>query len=101
MLVVAVSLKKKMDKQLCEYIAQQYKPCFFVVNKWDQLVRTMPTEKWVRYLHDSFPTMRYAPIAFITGQTGKNVKALLNHAQMLFKQSRGRAPPREPHPRLP
>jgi GTP-binding protein len=50
----------------------------------------MPTEKWVRYLHDNFPTMRYAPIAFITGQTGKNVKALLNHAQMLFKQSRAR-----------
>ena len=34
--------------------------------------------------------MRYAPIAFITGQTGKNVKALINHGQMLFKQSRAR-----------
>jgi GTP-binding protein len=80
----------KVDKQLCDYIAQQYKPCIFVVNKWDQLVHTMPTDRWVRYLHDAFPTMRYAPIAFITGQTGKNVKALLNHGQMLFKQSRAR-----------
>jgi GTP-binding protein len=34
--------------------------------------------------------LRYAPIAFITGQTGKNVKALLNHGQQLFKQSRAR-----------
>jgi GTP-binding protein len=81
----------KVDKQLCDYIAEQYRPCIFVVNKWDQLAKSMPTEKWVRYLHDNFPTMRYAPIAFITGQTGKNVKALLNHAQMLFKQSRARA----------
>ena len=80
----------KVDKQLCDYIAQQYKPCVFVVNKWDQLVDTMPTGKWVRYLHDTFGTMRYVPIAFITGQTGKNVKALINHAQMLFKQSRAR-----------
>jgi GTP-binding protein len=80
----------KVDKQLCEYIAEQYKPVTFVVNKWDQLVASMPTEKWVRYLNDNFPTMRYAPIAFITGQTGKNVKALLNHGQMLFKQSRER-----------
>ena len=80
----------KVDKQLCDYIAQQYKPCVFVVNKWDQLVNTMPTGKWVRYLHDAFGTMRYAPIAFITGQTGKNVKALINHGQMLFKQSRAR-----------
>jgi GTP-binding protein len=34
--------------------------------------------------------MWHVPIVFITGQTGKNVKALLNHAQMLFKQSRCR-----------
>ncbi len=80
----------KVDKQLCDYIAEQYKPVFFVVNKWDELAGTMPTEKWVNYLHDTYRTMRYAPIAFITGKTGKNVKALLNHSQMLFKQARMR-----------
>src|SRR5437773_7846345 len=25
----------KVDKQLCEYIAANYRPCVFVVNKWD------------------------------------------------------------------
>jgi GTPase len=80
----------KVDKQLCDYIAQQYKPCIFVVNKWDLMADTMPTEKWVTYLRDTFRSMWYVPIAFITGQSGKNVKALLNHAQMLFKQCRGR-----------
>jgi GTPase len=80
----------KVDKQLAEYIAEQYKPCIFVVNKWDLVANSMPTDKWVRYLNDAFGTMRYAPIAFITGQTGKNVKALLNHGQQLFKQSRAR-----------
>ncbi len=77
----------KVDKQLCDYIAQQYKPCIFVINKWDLQHRSMPTEKWVNYLHDTFRGMWHVPIAFITGQTGKNVKALLNHAQMLYKQS--------------
>lgn len=80
----------KVDKQLCKYIADEYKPCIFVVNKWDLLVGQLPTEKWVDYLRDNFPTMWHVPIAFITGETGKNVKALLNHAQMLFKQSRDR-----------
>jgi GTP-binding protein len=80
----------KVDKQLCDYIANQYKPCIFVVNKWDLLVDTMRTERWVGYLRDTFRTMHQVPIAFITGQTGKNVKALLNHAQMLFKQARHR-----------
>ena len=77
----------KVDKQLSEYIAQQYKPCLFVVNKWDLIAGSMPTEKWVRYFRDNFRAMLYVPIAFITGKTGKNVKAMLNHAQMLFRQS--------------
>lgn len=77
----------KVDKQLAAYIEQQYKPCVFVVNKWDLYAGTMPTEKWANYLRETFRSMWHVPIAFVTGQTGKNMKALLNHAQMLFKQS--------------
>jgi len=80
----------KVDKQLCDYIAEQYKPCIFVVNKWDMLAGSMSTDRWVAYLRDTFRSMLYVPIAFVTGQTGKNVKALLNHSQMLFRQSRER-----------
>src|SRR6476469_1187610 len=83
----------KVDKQLSKYIADQYKPCIFVVNKWDLLYGQMPTERWVDYLRDSFSTMWHVPVAFITGQTGKNVKGLVNHAQMLFKQSLERVTP--------
>ncbi|MDP6442726.1 MAG: ribosome biogenesis GTPase Der [Pirellulaceae bacterium] len=80
----------KVDKQLCKYITDQFQPCIFVVNKWDLMAGQMPTERWVRYLRDTFQTMWHTPIAFVTGQSGKNVKALLNHSQMLFKQSRDR-----------
>ena len=83
----------KVDKQLAHYIEQQFKPCIFVVNKWDKVAgKNVPTERWVRYLREHFPTMSYCPIAFITGESGKNVKTLLNHAQMLFKQSQTRVP---------
>ncbi len=80
----------KVDKQLIQHITDNFKPVIFVVNKWDKMQGQIPTERWVHYLHAQFPTLVYAPIAFITGQTGKNCKALLNHAQMLFKQSRER-----------
>ena len=80
----------KVDKQLCGYVAEQYKPSIFVVNKWDLCRNQMPTERWVSYLKDTFQTMWHVPIAFITAAKGKNVKALLNHAQMLFKQSLSR-----------
>lgn len=82
----------KVDKQLVNYIESEYKPCLFVVNKWDLMAPHMPTERWADYLRDQFSSMAYVPIAFITGQEGKNVKKLLNHAQMLFKQSRARVP---------
>jgi GTP-binding protein len=80
----------KVDKQLIGYVIENYKPCVFVINKWDQLHGSVTTERWVRYIRELFPTLAYAPIAFITGQTGKNVKALLNHSTMLFKQARER-----------
>lgn len=82
----------KVDKQLVKYIADNYKPCIFVVNKWDKMEGKMPTEKWVNYLRDTFKTMWHVPIAFVTGERGKNVKALVNHTQMLFKQARQRVP---------
>ncbi len=80
----------QVDKQLCKYIEDNLKPCVFVVNKWDLMAGELPTERWADYLRDTFPTMWHVPIAFITGESGKNVKKLLNHAQMLFKQSRER-----------
>jgi GTP-binding protein len=80
----------KVDKQLADYITEQHKPCIFVVNKWDLVVGEVPTGDWADYLRETFRTMQYMPIAFITALTGKNVKALCNHAQMLFKQARER-----------
>ena len=38
----------------------------------------------------AFRTMTYMPLAFITAQTGKNVKALLNMSQSMFKQAQKR-----------
>jgi GTP-binding protein len=82
----------RVDKQLCDYVHEQFKPCIFVVNKWDLYAGQVSTDDWVKYLHDTFRTMHHVPIAFVTGKTGKNMKALLNHAQMLFKQAGSRVP---------
>jgi GTPase len=77
----------KVDKQLVEEIAANYKPCIFVVNKWDQ-AGDMTTEAWSNYLIKAFSSMRHVPIAFITAQSGRNVKKLINLAQTIFKQGR-------------
>ncbi|MEX0701411.1 MAG: ribosome biogenesis GTPase Der [Planctomycetales bacterium] len=77
----------RVDKQLVDEIHDQGKPCVFVVNKWDEAA-DMTTEAWAEYLFESFPTMRHVPVAFITARAGKNVKAAVNLAQAIHKQSR-------------
>jgi GTP-binding protein len=86
----------RLDKQLADYIASQSKPCVFVINKWD-LITANPEgpsmeamNKTAAGVQHAFRTMAYAPLAFITAKTGKNVKALVNLAQSMFKQANRR-----------
>jgi len=76
----------QVDKKLTEYILDQYKPAIFVVNKWDLMKESMPTEKFANYLRTVFPMLDYVPIAFLTAKSGKNVGRLLDLAQNLHKQ---------------
>lgn len=86
----------RLDKQLADYVAKEYKPCIFTVNKWDLMMtdRDDPSQgNMARFAHvvqHAFRNMSYMPMAFVTAQTGKNVKALLNMSQSLFKQANRR-----------
>jgi GTP-binding protein len=78
----------RVDKQLVEEISEHFKPCIFVVNKWDlALEQGMTAEKWVKYLMTSFESMRHVPIAIITAKDGRNIRKLVNLAQSIHKQA--------------
>ena len=81
----------RVDKQLVEYILEQNKPAVFVVNKWDLMKDSMPTEKMANYIRAMFPMLDHVPIAFITATKGKNVLRLLQLAIQLQKQAGYRA----------
>ena len=49
-----------------------------------------PTGEMGDYIRATFPSLDHVPIAFITAQTGKNVQAVLNLAQVLHKQANER-----------
>lgn len=89
MMFDATKTISKVDKQLVEEIEKNYKPCIFVVNKWDLgLEAGMTTEKWAEYLIKTFASMRHVPIAFVTAKEGKNTRKLINLAQTIYKQGR-------------
>ena len=85
----------RLDKQLADYVAKQYKPCVFVVNKWDLIANELidgdsATSRYATGVQHAFRSMNYMPLAFITAKTGRNVKALLNLSQSMFKQANRR-----------
>ncbi len=77
----------RVDKQLAEYIVEENKPAIFVVNKWDLVKDSVPTEKMGGYVRAMFPMLDHVPIAFITAQKGKNTLRLLQLAVQLHKQA--------------
>jgi GTPase len=81
----------KVDKQLAETITEEAKPVVFVVNKWDLYAADVKKREWAEYLRDTFRTMPWAPVAFVTATEGRNVKAVIDTAQRLYRQSHERA----------
>lgn len=79
-----------VDKQLAGYVLEQFKPCIFVVNKWDLAKDRHVTEEYGDYLHRTFPSLDFVPIAFITAKSGKNTQMVLDLAQNLYKQASAR-----------
>jgi len=82
----------KVDKQLADTIVEDSKPVVFVVNKWDLYAADVKKREWNEYLRETFRTMPWAPVAFVTAQRGRNVKATIDTAQRLFRQSHSRVP---------
>lgn len=93
------------DKKLAGYIAQQFKPLIFVINKWDLALQIRREQEsagqkplrddelmaeYRKYLENDIGHLDYAPIAFITAKDGRNVQVVLDLAQHLFKQANQR-----------
>lgn len=79
----------KIEKQLASFVVENYKPCIFVVNKWD-LSSGMATGDYDEYLSQVLPDLTYAPRVFITAKTGKNAQSVIDLAQSLYKQAHER-----------
>ncbi|MBI5759000.1 MAG: ribosome biogenesis GTPase Der [Planctomycetales bacterium] len=89
MFLAANETVSAVDKQLVHDILEEFKPCIFVVNKWDLSADLdMSTESWTDYLLETFPSTRHAPFAFITAKDERNIKKLINLAQTIAKQAR-------------
>jgi GTP-binding protein len=77
----------EVDKKLAHLIAEEYKSCILVVNKWDLAKNVATTDDYGDYLTKTLPGLKYAPISFTTATTGRNVQSTLDLSAELFKQA--------------
>jgi GTP-binding protein len=75
------------DKKLASFIAEEYKACIIVVNKWDLAKDRAGTDDYKDYLTKVLPGIRHAPIAFTTANKSKNIQSVLDLAAEIFKQA--------------
>ena len=77
----------QVDKRLAQMISEEYRPCILVVNKWDLAKGRTSTEEYGDYLSKVLPGVDFAPVAFTSAITGKNLDSTIDLAAELFKQS--------------
>jgi GTP-binding protein len=80
----------QVDKRLGQLIASEHKPCVLVVNKWDLAKGQASSDDYGEYLAKVMPEVDYAPVAFTSAVTGRNLDSTIDLATELFKQSQTR-----------
>lgn len=87
MMIDATVPISQVDKKLARFIAEEYKSCIIVINKWDLAKDTAATEDYEEYLTKMLPGLKYAPLAFTTATEAKNIQSVLDLAAEIFKQT--------------
>ena len=86
-LIDAAAAVSQVDKKLARFIAEEYKSCIIIINKWDLAKDSAATDDYEQYLTKLLPGLRYAPIAFTTATEAKNIQSVLDLAAEIFKQT--------------
>lgn len=87
LLIDAAEPVSQVDKKLAAFIADEYKACILVVNKWDLAKGKASSDDYADYLTKILPQLSYAPIAFTTATESKNIQSVLDLARELYKQA--------------
>jgi GTP-binding protein len=94
LLIDATESVSQVDEQLAMLVQKSCKPAVIVVNKWDAVEgkpgkdgRPVTTEDYETYLRKELKGLDFAPIAFISGATGLNVRQTIDLAFELYQQA--------------
>ena len=90
LLIDAAEPVGQVTKKLAGYIAENFKPCVIVINKWDLAQGKADLEDYHAYVEKVLPGLPYAPISLTSAFDGTNIRATVKLAENLFQQAKTR-----------
>ena len=106
LLIDATEPISQIDQQIGHMLVDSFKPVVIVVNKWDLAEgkpivrgsgapdsrgRTVTPGDYETYIREELRGLDFAPISFISGKDGRNIRETIDLAFDLFQQARERA----------
>ena len=76
-----------VDQKLAAYVAAQFKPVIFGVNKWDIVGPRANAADYAAYITKCFPQLEFAPVACMSATTGTNLDETMRLALALHSQA--------------
>jgi GTP-binding protein len=81
------------DTHIAGMILEQLKGVAIIVNKWDLVIKDDETfDAYTRHIRDEFKFIPYAPLLFISAQTGQRVDRILPLAMEIAQERQRRIP---------
>ncbi len=87
----------QVDERLAQLVQRTFKPVIIVVNKWDVAEgrsddrgRPVTPERYEEYIRKELKGLWYAPISFVQGSTGRNLRKTIALAFEMKQQSEER-----------
>jgi GTP-binding protein len=81
------------DARIGGFIHEKGKGCILVVNKWDLVEKDSQTmDRYEKVIREDLKYLSYAPILFISAQTGQRVRKVLDVVDHVSEQAKKRIP---------
>jgi GTP-binding protein len=81
-----------LDRRIAAYAVARHHPVVVVANKWDLRPHGFKQETFRKYLHETLPGLRFAPVVFTSATRGQGVDDVLERAVRLHAEANRRIP---------
>ena len=96
LVIDAVAGVTEQDEHIAGYVSDEHKGLVIVINKWDAVEKDSHTmDEYLKVIRDRLQFVSYAPVIFISAETGQRIHKVLDMAYNVWENRFTRIPTAE------